>query len=99
MIMDRALVVPIIAAILLILVVTQHVNSFTVVLAKSLKSSENPTLSECKGKIGKAIAITFLSACLLLYPHDLKKGEGGTLAPIDSDSSGGVDPFTHKKSR
>ena len=95
--MDRALVVPIIAAILLILV-TQHVNSFTVVLAKSLKSNENPTLSECKGKIGSPIALTFLSACLLLYPHDFKKGEGGTLAPIDS-SSGGVDPFTHKKSR
>lgn len=42
--MDNALAVPIIAAILLILI-AQQLNSFTAVLAKRLKSSENPTLS------------------------------------------------------
>jgi hypothetical protein len=97
--MDKALVVPMIASILLILI-AQQLNSFTAVLAKGLKSSENPTLSEC-GQLAKGqheIAQTFIAACILLYPHHFKKGEGGTLVLIDSsDSSGGVDPFTFIK--
>jgi hypothetical protein len=96
--MDQALAVPIIAGILLILI-AQHLNSFTVVLAKGFKSSENATLSEC-GQVAKGahpIALTFIAACILLYPHHFKKGEGDTLVPIPSDSTEGAEPFTFIK--
>lgn len=106
--MNRALVVPIIAIILPMLVAA-HVNSDNdvtpantqVALAKtagSVKSSNpSPTLSECSGMIGKPIALTFVAACLLLYPHDFKKGEGGTLVIDTHDSTEGLKPFGNKK--
>jgi hypothetical protein len=96
--MDQALAVPIIAGILLILM-AQLLNSSIVVLAKGFKSSENPTLSECGqvAKGGHPIALTFIAACILLYPHHFKKGGGDTLVPIPSDSTEGVEPFTFIK--
>ena len=107
--MNRALVIPIVAVILLILIaqrVNSNNNSFTgantqVALAKtgaSIKSIENPTRSECGSKVGlTGISLTFIAACILLYPHDFKKGEGGTLVINNPDSSEGVEPFGHKK--
>jgi len=97
--MKQALAVSMIAVVLLILM-TQHVNSFTAALAKSVKSSEKPTFSDCRAAVGMpstGISITLVAACLSFYPNDFKKGEGGTLDTVSSDSSGGVDPF--KKSR
>jgi hypothetical protein len=92
--MKQELAVPIIAIFLIL--ATQYVNSFSVVLAKSIKSNDKPTLSECKGAIGHTgIAQTFIAACLLYYP-DVFKSEGGTLFPTDS-SSEGVEPFKNKK--
>jgi hypothetical protein len=110
--MNRALVIPIVAVILLILIaqrVNSNNNSFTgantqVALAKtgaSINSSdsiENPTRSECGSKVGHTgISLTFIAACILLYPNDFKKGEGGTLVINNPDSSEGVEPFGHKK--
>jgi hypothetical protein len=43
------------------------------------------------------ISLTFIAACILLYHHDFKKGEGGTLVINNPDSSEGVEPFGHKK--
>jgi hypothetical protein len=106
--MKRAFVVPIVAIILSMLI-AEHANSYDsvtpsntqVALAKtsgSVKSSNpSPTLSECSGMIGKPIALTFVAACLLLYPHDFKKGEGGTLVIDTHDSTEGLKPFGNKK--
>jgi hypothetical protein len=104
--MNRALVVPIIAAILLILI-AQYVISFAVTQValaktdggiKSTNSNEQPTRGDCLGAVGKTgISILFISTCILLYPHDFKKAEGGTLELSDSDSAEGVKPFGQKK--
>lgn len=89
--------------------VNSNNNSFTgantqMALAKigaSIRSSdtiENPNRSECGSKVGHTgISLTFIAACILLYPHDLKEGEGGTLVINKPDSSEGVEPFGSKK--
>lgn len=101
--MNQALVVLIITTIMM-MIMAEHMNSFTaaiqVTLAKqgSIKSgnNSNPTRSECLGAVrSTGIALQFIAACILLYPHDFKKSEGGTLER--SDSSVGVDPLTHKR--
>jgi hypothetical protein len=109
--MNRALMIPIVAVILLILIaqrVNSNNNSFTgantqMALANigaSIRSSdtiENPTRSECGSKVGHTgISLTFIAACILLYPHDFKEGEGGTLVINKPDSSEGIEPFGSK---
>jgi hypothetical protein len=110
--MKRAFVVPIVTIILSMLV-AEHANSYNsvtpsntqVALAKtsgSVKSSDsikNPTRSECEAaaRISVGIALSFVAACILLYPHDFKKGEGGTLVIVTPDSTEGLKPFGNKE--
>jgi hypothetical protein len=65
---------------------------------KSSDTIENPTRSESGSKVGHTgISLTFIAACILLYPHDFKEGEGGTLVINKPYSSEGVEPLGSKK--